>query len=230
MIGVRWGAVGAAAWLAPAPAAHVPLLARACGLRRHTDQPGVLLTFDDGPHPQGTPRVLAELDRVGARAVFFVVGEQVAAHPGLLEEIAAAGHELALHGERHRCLARLTPAALRADLDRAAARLGRPARLHRAPLGIYTPYALAHVRRRGLTPLLWSAWGRDWRRRATPASVAHDVLRAAAPGGVILLHDADDYSAPGSWRATTGALPRILDGLAARGLALADPALSRPAP
>jgi hypothetical protein len=81
--------------------------------------------------------------------------------------------------------------------------------------------ALAEVRRRGWAPLLWSRWGRDWRARATPAGVAAEVTRDLAAGDVLLLHDADDYSAPGSWRTTVAALPAILDAIGAAGLGTA---------
>ena len=70
--------------------------------------PGVALTFDDGPHPEGTPAMLEVLARAGARATFFVVGEQVQRRPALLAEIAAAGHAVALHGYRHRLQLRLS--------------------------------------------------------------------------------------------------------------------------
>ena len=62
------------------------------------------------------------------------------------------------------------------------------------------------------------AWGRDWARGADGDSVSTLVLRDLGPGGIVLLHDADDYSVPGSWRATAAALPRILDAIAERGL------------
>jgi peptidoglycan-N-acetylglucosamine deacetylase len=90
--------------------------------------------------------------------------------------------------------------------------------VHRAPYGVYSLAALALVRRRGWRPVLWSTWGRDWRARATPEAIAGEAAGPAGPGDVVLLHDADFYSAPGSWRATAGAVPRILETLAARGL------------
>lgn len=179
----------------------------------------VALTFDDGPHPQGTPRVLELLAAAGQPATFFLVGEQVRRHGALTAEIAAAGHSVAIHGDRHRCLLRLTPRALSDDLDRAEDTIGPPAGgLHRAPYGIYSSWALAAVRRRGWQPLLWSRWGRDWRARATPASVAGEVTRGLRSGDVLLLHDSDNYSAPGSWRTTVAALPAVLDAIAAAGL------------
>jgi peptidoglycan/xylan/chitin deacetylase (PgdA/CDA1 family) len=218
-------AVGAvAAWAAPAPAAHLPLLCDVLGIARRLElgSGAVGLTFDDGPHRQGTPAILAALAAAGASATFFVVGEQLRRDPGIAREVVAAGHRLAVHGDRHRLLTLVGPGALRADLDRCAALVaeagGAPAARYRPPFGVFTPAALLEARRRGWTPLLWSAWGRDWRARATAASIAADATRGVRGGDVVLLHDADHYSAPGSWRATAAALPRILDALAARGL------------
>jgi peptidoglycan/xylan/chitin deacetylase (PgdA/CDA1 family) len=217
-------AVAAAAWALPAPAPHVPALCRALGIERRRAGPeaSVWLTFDDGPHPRGTPAVLEALAREACRATFFLVGEQVERRPGLAAEIAAAGHEIALHGHRHRLLLRIGPHALRDDFDRGgdaiAAATGRGPTLHRAPYGVYSLGALAELQRRRWTPLLWSRWGRDWRRRATPATITRDATAGIKAGDVVLLHDADFYSVPGSWRATAEAVPRILEALATRGL------------
>jgi peptidoglycan/xylan/chitin deacetylase (PgdA/CDA1 family) len=196
-----------------------------------TDRGAVAFTFDDGPHPEGTPAVLEALSAAGARATFFLLGEQVRRTGSLAADIVAAGHAVAVHGDRHRALLRLGPPAIADDLDRAAeaiaAATGTVPRLHRAPYGIYSWPALADLHRRRWTPVLWSAWGRDWTRRATPESVAARVRRDLAGGAVVLLHDADDYSAPGCWRATAAALPRMLEEAAARGLrtvAIGDPA------
>jgi peptidoglycan-N-acetylglucosamine deacetylase len=217
-------AAGLAAWAAPAPAAHLPALCDLLGIARRLDlgPSAVGLTFDDGPHPRGTPAILEALAAAGAHATFFVVGEQLRAHPSVAREIVAAGHRLAVHGDRHRCTSLRTPRALRADLDRCAALVeelsGAAATRYRPPFGVFSPLALAEARRRGWTPLLWSAWGRDWRAAATPAAIARDATRALAAGDVVLLHDADHYSAAGSWQRTAEALPLILDALAARGL------------
>jgi peptidoglycan/xylan/chitin deacetylase (PgdA/CDA1 family) len=213
-------AAAAAARCGPALAPHVPALAAALGVpRRLALRESIALTLDDGPHPQGTPAVLDILRAHGATATFFLVGEQVRRTGGLLAEIRAAGHPVAVHGDRHRALFRLSRAALQTDLDRVAAALGDGALpVHRAPYGAYTLAALREVRARGWTPLLWSRWGHDWRARATPADVAAEVTRDLAPGDVLLLHDADDYSAAGSWRTTVAALPRVIDAIAAAGL------------
>jgi len=214
--------VNARAWALPL-APVVPAAARAAGVPRTVDSPGaVMLTFDDGPHPRGTPAVLEILAAERTRATFFLVGEQVERNPTLAAEIAAAGHGVALHGQRHRNLLRVSPRAARADLDRGAATLadatGLPVTLHRPPYGIYSWAALAHVRRRGWSPLLWSRWGHDWREHRGPGRIAAEVTRDIAEGDVLLLHDADDYSSPGSWRNTVKALPRVLEAIAAAGL------------
>jgi peptidoglycan/xylan/chitin deacetylase (PgdA/CDA1 family) len=223
-VALATGALGVAAWAAPAPAAHVPVLCDALGIVRRLElgAGAVGLTFDDGPHPQGTPAVLDALAAAGARATFFVVGEQLRAHPAVAREIVAAGHRLAVHGDLHRCTSVRTSRALRGDLDRCSALVeeltGTSTTSYRPPFGVFSPVALAEARRRGWTPLLWSAWGRDWNASATAASIAARAMRKTRAGDVVLLHDADHYSVAGSWRRTALALPRILDALAERDL------------
>jgi peptidoglycan/xylan/chitin deacetylase (PgdA/CDA1 family) len=210
-----------AAWSAPALAPVVPALAGALGVPQRAPGAGVLLTFDDGPHPVGTPLVLDALRKADLAATFFLVGEQVQRYRSLAVEIVAAGHHVAIHGFRHRVQLRLTPRMVADDLDRAADIIGVAAgiepTLHRPPLGIYSPAGLAAVRARGWQPILWSRWGRDWRRSATPKSIANTIGTAFEPGEVLLLHDADHYSAEGSHRKTAAALPQIFGALAASG-------------
>jgi peptidoglycan/xylan/chitin deacetylase (PgdA/CDA1 family) len=193
-------------------------------VRRRLPEPGdgVALTFDDGPHPEGTPAVLSALAGANATATFFLVGEQVEAYRSLAAEIAAAGHEVAIHAHRHRNQMRLGPRAVSDDLRQALAAIaeatGRAPRLHRPPYGIYTPVGLAIARRAGLTPLLWSKWGRDWRARTSGGEIAALATRGLSAGDVVLLHDADWYSVRGSHRRTVAALPLILAELERRGL------------
>jgi peptidoglycan/xylan/chitin deacetylase (PgdA/CDA1 family) len=212
-----------AAWSLPALAPIVPPVAGVLRVPlRRPGAPGVALTFDDGPHPQGTPATLEILAAAGAHATFFLVGEQVRAYPALAAEIAAAGHAVAIHADRHRNLLRLTPQALADDLDRAAATIGettgREPALHRPPYGIYSHTGLALVRRRGWRPLLWSRWGRDWSTRESAQTITARLTRNLTAGDVLLLHDADWYSDPGSWRATVAALPRVLERVGEAGL------------
>jgi peptidoglycan/xylan/chitin deacetylase (PgdA/CDA1 family) len=210
-------------WFAPALAAHVPRLACAYRIEcRLESRDRVALTFDDGPHAEGTPAVLEALARGGASATFFLVGEQVAQRPALAREIVDAGHEVAMHGYRHSLLLRRRVRELSEDLDRAVALIadatGIAPTLYRAPYGVFSSGALAHVRARGWRPLLWSTWGRDWERRATPHSIARRATAGLCPGDVVLLHDSDAYSSADSWRRTAAALPSVLEAVAALGV------------
>ncbi|HEX6491469.1 MAG TPA: polysaccharide deacetylase family protein [Gaiellaceae bacterium] len=216
----------AAAWSLPAPAAHFPVLARVLGICcRLEGASTVALTFDDGPHPEGTPAILDALEERQARATFFLVGEQVERWPELAAETARRGHEIALHGHRHQLLLRRRPAALARDLDEAAALIeavtGRAPAYYRPPYGIFSSAALALVRRRGWEPMLWSRWGWDWSARHSPAAIARRAGAGLRSGDVVLLHDADHYSAPGSWRRTLAALPPVLEEIAALGASAA---------
>jgi peptidoglycan-N-acetylglucosamine deacetylase len=189
---------------------------------RLADHTKVALTFDDGPHPEGTPRVLDFLSRHDLSATFFLVAEQVARRPDLAAEIARRGHSVGIHGYSHRTLVRLGEHRLDEDLERAArlisAATGLKATLYRPPRGMFTYSGLATVRERGWEPVLWAADGRDWRSSATPASICRRVTSGLCGGEVILLHDADHYAAEGSWSNTVAALPLIVSGLRARGL------------
>ena len=205
-------------------AAHVPRVARAYGVPcRIPRDDAVALTFDDGPHPEGTPAVLDRLDAAGAKATFFLLGEQVERRPELAREIAARGHAVALHGYRHRLVLRRTRRRLAADLDRAAALIAEAAGVepiyYRAPYGVFSGASLALARQRGWIPFLWSRWGRDWEPRATGEAVARRAAGRLVAGDVVLLHDSDDYSSAGSWRSTVEALPAILEAGSSQGLA-----------
>lgn len=207
----------------PALAPVVPGLGDALGIRcAQKGVDGVALTFDDGPHPQGTPTVLEILREGGATATFFLAGEQVVKRPALAAEIVAAGHRVELHCHRHRNLLRLTVRQFLEDAERARAAIeeatGQVVTDYRPPYGIFSGATLRAVRRRGWRPVLWSRWGRDWSRRATAESIARRSCSSLCDGDILLLHDADYYSAPGSWVRTAAALPLILDELDRRGL------------
>lgn len=208
---------------APALAPVVPPLGAALGvLLREEGEEGVAITFDDGPHPQGTPAVLETLREAGAVATFFLAGEQVVRRPSLVAEIVAAGHRVELHCHRHRNQLRLTPRMLIDDAERAKAAIedagGQEVLDYRPPYGIFSAAGLRAIRRRGWRPVLWSLWGRDWKRTATAESIARRSTTGARAGDVLLLHDADYYSASGSWVRTAAALPMILEDLEGRGL------------
>lgn len=181
----------------------------------------VALTFDDGPNPDSTPHFLRELDRYGIKATFFVLGSELSRWPALGQEIAAAGHELALHGWHHRRLVWFGPRRTYDELARGrdliAAVADEPPRWFRPPYGVLTSSALWAARKLDLRTVLWTCWGWDWSAHSTPSSVFRTVTNGLDGGGTILLHDSDVVASPGAWRSTLGALPRLLDECANRG-------------
>jgi peptidoglycan/xylan/chitin deacetylase (PgdA/CDA1 family) len=182
----------------------------------------VALTFDDGPDPVSTPAFLAALDRLGLRATFFMLGALARQSPGLAADVAAAGHEIAVHGDEHRNMMRRSPWSAADDIRRARDTLGditgAEMRFFRPPFGTVAFGALWGARRAHLRLVLWTNWGKDWRDDASPQSVADEVLRREVDGGTVLLHDSDRQSDPGSWRHALGALPLLAEAFEARGL------------
>ena len=208
---------------APASAAIVPAAAGAFGIPTRVASPnGVLLTFDDGPHPQGTPAVLEALGRAGAHAVFFVSGEQAERHPALVRRVVEVGHEIGVHGYRHQSRRQWTRRLVREDilraLDAISAATGTEPTLYRPPHGTFSRPGLKIVEELDLTPLLWSKWGRDWQGRATPDSIVRRTTNGLVAGDVILLHDADHYGARGSWTKTAAAIEPIVEAICGAGL------------
>jgi peptidoglycan/xylan/chitin deacetylase (PgdA/CDA1 family) len=196
-------------------APHVPQAADAIAVPRSLPGAnGVAITFDDGPHPEGTPAVLEVLGEASIKATFFLVGEQVERRPALVAEIAGQGHVIALHGYRHRAQPGMSQKAVQRDVERGAATVegaaGTRLAWHRPPYGLYSPAGLAAIRSHGLKPLLWSRWGKDWRRFTTPARIARLATANLRAGDVILLHDADFYSSRGSHERTVEALALIV--------------------
>lgn len=155
-------------------------------------RPDLALTFDDGPHPRLTPRLLALLRRHGMTATFFLIGRQVARFPGLARRIAAEGHAVGNHTLTHPYLDRLDDAEVLAEVDLCAAELARAGittRLFRPPYGALRPKQAAMLEReRGLQVTFWTADARDW-ENPPPALSARRLARRARPGAVLLAHD-----------------------------------------
>jgi peptidoglycan/xylan/chitin deacetylase (PgdA/CDA1 family) len=175
---------------------------------------GVALTFDDGPHPVWTPRVLAVLADHHVVATFFVAGHKVDAHPQVVRAILEAGHSLALHSHAHdRFLSLRSERRVREDLEQGAAAIERVAGerpvLFRPPIGHTNPTIARVVDDMDLVVVGWSVAGRDGLASARPAAVAARVRRGLRDGAIVLLHDAPEKGdrEPAALRA----LPEILD-------------------
>ena len=189
------------------------------------DGPGrVGLTFDDGPETGAVDSFLEALRELDVVATFFVVGEQVRRSPDAARRIVEAGHEIACHGYRHLNHLRLTPRAticdLRAARDTITGETGAEIRHFRPPYGVFNTASWVTAARFGWERVLWARWGRDWEVGATPEGIADRVTRGLGDGDVVLLHDADHYSSPDSWRRTVASLPIVLEAAAAAGLPL----------
>ena len=183
----------------------------------------VALTFDDGPDAQSTPRFLEQLRQLDVRATFFLLGEMCERYPDVARQLVDEGHEVAVHSWDHRNHLRNLPGRRTRDqLERTAEIIERQTGVRpqyfRPPYGALTAADLVEARKLGLRTVLWTAWGQDWQRDLTPDDVLGEVLRGDLDGGTVLLHDSDCTSEPGSWRATLGALPALVEQLRERGL------------
>ncbi len=183
----------------------------------------VAFTFDDGPHPASTRRVLAALRDAGATATFFVIGRKAEAHPDLVREIVAAGHTLGVHGyDHHRLYALKPPGDVEADIRRAQTAVERACGVRpcwfRPPIGQVSPRTAEGARRAGVAIVGWSVRALDGVARAEPAAVARRVAQGLRAGAIVLLHDAaehDDFDP-----ASAGALPALVAAARERGLAV----------
>ena len=182
----------------------------------------VALTFDDGPDEQSTPRFLDVLSELDVRATFFLLGDMCLRYPTLSKRLLEDGHEIAVHSFDHRNHMRRSPRGTYDQLARTTdlieAQTGVRPTYFRPPYGALTAAGLRAAKRLDLQTVLWTAWGQDWQRTCTPDSVLAEVQSGTVAGGTVLLHDSDCTSEPGSWHATLGALPRLVDWCREQGL------------
>jgi peptidoglycan-N-acetylglucosamine deacetylase len=182
-----------------------------------------MLTFDDGPDPAGTIPILDALDAAGARATFFMVGEQLMRHQDVGREVVARGHEIALHGFGHARHEELTPQGARDDLARGLgaveAATGRRPRFYRPPYGRFSEHSYEACRKLELEPAYWSAWGQDW-DELPGDRIADMVTRDLGDGVIVLLHDSARYAYRHSVLPTADALAPIAERAREDGLVL----------
>ncbi|MFO0760255.1 MAG: polysaccharide deacetylase family protein [Byssovorax sp.] len=213
--GAAFVALHASRWFEPRSSYFVPVTSRVEG-------PGLALTFDDGPDPAHTPRVLDLLGEAGARATFFVIGRHAEAHPRLVRRMVDEGHAVGIHSYDHpRSFATMPPGRMRRDLERCQAIVeaasGRRPRLFRPPIGITSPFVAFALLGTDLHVVNWSVRSLDTRARA-PEEILARVTPGLAPGAIVLLHDGSEPVHPASRDVTVRALPSILAAMRARGI------------
>jgi peptidoglycan/xylan/chitin deacetylase (PgdA/CDA1 family) len=176
----------------------------------------IALTFDDGPDPDVTPKVLDILDAYQAKASFFVIADKAAAHPGLIREIVRRGHSIENHSRRHSSVFGFFAwNALKRDIgaaqDIVAGITGHPPDFFRAPMGIRNPLLDPVIARFGLRYITWTRRGFDTVTRE-PAVVLKRLTRNLRAGDVLLLHD---RKTRGEYAIVLDVLPALLDRIAA---------------
>ncbi|MGO9837653.1 MAG: polysaccharide deacetylase family protein [Polyangiaceae bacterium] len=182
---------------------------------------GVALTFDDGPHPTWTPRILDLLAERGARATFFLIGQKAEAYPDVVRAIVARGHAVGLHSYAHdRLFALRGERRVRADLEQGIAALekiiGHRPVMFRPPVGHTNPVIARVADSLDLVPVGWTIAGHDGVARAQAGKVARRIRRDLRDGVIVLLHDAPERG--DREPAAVEALPAILDAIFAERL------------
>ncbi len=201
------------------PSPTVKVTPKAPGRKVHRvsiNAPYVALTFDDGPHPTHTPRILNILNKYGAKGTFYVLGTRVKSHPSILAKAVASGHEIGVHTWDHPSLTKISREAVNSQMDRSVAAIrsaiGRSVRTMRPPYGAVNTDLVNHFSQKyGLSTIMWSVDTNDWRRPGVSV-VTSRAVNQAKNGSIILLHDIHAPSA--------AAVEGIVKGLQARGFKL----------
>ncbi len=184
----------------------------------HTNESSVHLTFDDGPHPSATPKVLEILNRRKIKATFFLVGESVQLHSNLAREISAAGHSIGNHTLAHQMMFLRSKSIQQHQIHQTNAiieeSLGLKPRYFRPPYGYFDFQTLRLAKAEGHRVVMWDVDARDF-AVSRPDSLIRAVLRETKPGSILLFHD-NESTAPSLDRY----LGNILDQLEQNGFQL----------
>jgi len=178
-----------------------------------TSLPFIALTFDDGPHPTQTPRLLDMLKARNVKATFYVVGTNARRYPDILRRIVAEGHEIGNHTVNHPNLTKLSEEGVRQELrgthDAIVSATGIAPKTMRPPYGAITTAQKAWIRKEfGYPSILWSVDPEDWKKPGSSV-VTSRLVSGASPGGILLVHD---IHSP-----TVDAIPSAVDQLLAKG-------------
>jgi peptidoglycan/xylan/chitin deacetylase (PgdA/CDA1 family) len=145
----------------------------------------VYLTFDDGPIPEVTPKVLAILDKYGVKATFFMVGENIDKHPEVFEQVVQAGHAIGNHTYNHMKGWKVSTAEYLANVQK----FPKETKLFRPPYGRTWIWQRRAVKRLGYEIYLWDVLTRDYNPRRTPEAMLRQIQRCTRPGSIINFHD-----------------------------------------
>lgn len=179
----------------------------------NVDGTSLAITFDDGPHPKNTPRLLDMLKERGLKATFYVIGQNVAQYPEIMQRIVAEGHEIGNHSYTHAALTKCSPAKVGEEVSKTNDAILQACGAK--PTTIRPPYGAtnASITKRlndefGLTVVMWSVDPLDWKIR-NAGHVSGHILQNAKSGSIVLAHDIHPT--------TIDAMPKVLDGLLAKG-------------
>ncbi len=178
-----------------------------------TNRKVLAMTFDDGPSPKLTPKLLDMLKDRGIKATFYVVGTNAAAYPEILQRMIAEGHEIGNHSWNHPSLTRMGAAAVKSQMDRTEAAIVKATGIK--PATMRPPYGATNAKLNkrfdeefGMKVIMWSVDPLDWKYRSADR-VTREIVSGATPGGIILAHDIHS--------STVAAMPGTLDALKAKG-------------
>ncbi len=179
----------------------------------NVEGPYVAITFDDGPHPKLTPRLLDMLNERGLKATFYVIGQNVVQYPEIMQRMVAEGHEIGNHSYTHPALSKCSPAKLTEEITKSNDAILQACGV--SPTTVRPPYGAtnAAVTKRlndefGLAVIMWSVDPQDWKIRKA-SHVSNHILQNTKPGGILLAHDIHP--------STIDAMPAVLDGLLSKG-------------
>lgn len=158
------------------------------------------LTFDDGPHPICTAKLLDLLHQYNVKATFFVVGKFAEENPGLVVRMKDEGHVIGLHSYAHRSAMIQWAGSVRRDMDRCVRvlqDLGIQAKYYRPPWGHVNWFTLRQLQLRGLEKVLWDVMAEDWKSDTDEEEIQYKLLKRTQPGDIICLHDRQADGVPG---------------------------------
>ena len=185
-----------------------------------TQRKVIALTFDDGPYPPYTQKLLKVLAEKHVHATFFMVGENAAKHPELVREVQSAGHLVALHAGYHKDLLKLSPDEVRSNIAYGKSTLeeitGKQLHFMRPPHGFKDWSTVKAINDAGMLVVNWSIIPRDWTNPGVQV-IADRVCENAAPGAIVLLHDGDSPKNSAPRDQTIEAVGLIIDRLRAEG-------------